>query len=506
MKICLINPFFVKKVTSKYAMESNSHIGLGYIASALLSDGHTVNLIDCPILNVDIKFLYNEISNGSYDAVGMTASYENYVNVLRIARFIKKLNDKIFVFIGGYVPTLQYQALIKDFNYIDCMVIGEGEITAQNIFRNFHDRKWQDVAGIAYIQNDQVVFTGKTMSSNDLDDFSFPLRVDQTCKMARIVISRGCRGNCIFCSLKSFSFSMKSRRVRKRSPMNVIEEIEEIMENNHNVELIYLSDDNFSLRGVNDKKWFDDFFNLVQSRKLEVKFACEIRADDVIHSNDYLSKFKSIGLSSVFVGVESLLDSQLEFYGKNNSGKVNLEALMKLDALNIPYNVGFMLFNPIITIEDILETVRIIKRTKFNEKNKNIMRPISYSAVVSFDGTRLADFVEKNDIVEKSSSLQYRFMNKKAAFCYQVILSWKKCINDYFDEDIDIFYFYIKPNPHKDEIKGIFYRVFHVDLYVLESIALRIHENDCYDELDYSDILENGTKMLKELSDEYSRI
>lgn len=474
MKVCLINPI----LDYQSLLSPDSQLGLEYIAAILLNNEHEVEIIDAPIENKNHKDIFEIIIKNNYDAIGISAYYYNIHSAIRIARFIKK-NTQTFVFLGGYLPTLANNIMGKIFETVDCMVIGEGERTSLELINNLKNGKWKEVKGICYHKNNDIYYTGPVELVN-LDSLPFPYRRKEYIgQSVQVTASRGCYGHCSFCGIMEFYESSCGNygEVRRRSPENLIDEIENLVLN-YNVKHINFVDDNFYLGSKNEKKWIEEFCSLIKKRKLHFTFNISVRANEIIHSHQILGDLIEVGLIRVFIGVESFLDSHLKFYNKKITGAMNLEAVRLLDQYDIKYEIGYMIFNPITTIEDIIDTVKVFHDNKINYLHKHIWVPISGSVVNSIYGTAMHKFIEENDCYE-SNEQGYHFLNANTQKCFNIL----KPLNDrikYIYAKSE-FYYQAKDQGRTDlmaDYKDTFFELYYMYLDLLGSIANLIKLNE----------------------------
>lgn len=498
MKICLINPPTIDLSETRGLC---SHLGLGYIAATLRKAGHEVDLFDCPIENITLKQINKKIRDENYKAIGISTYFYNYHNVLRIVKKIKKLSDDIFVFIGGYLPTLSYERIGKDLHEVDCMVIGEGEITTLELIREIATGNWRDVRGIAYVdkKTDKVIFTGKRKLVNELDSLPFPVRVVQPNVIELDVItSRGCYGRCSFCAIGGYNEKCIGKIVRRRIPEKVVDEIEYLLKK-YNIEWINFADDCFSIASKENSQWFDHFIYLIKQRNIKLKYSCFIRADEIIQSIEKIKEFMNIGLSFIFVGIESLIQNHLDFYNKKITVQQNIKALKILDELEVTYNIGYILFNPITSMDDINKTIEIFEAVNFNRKNKNIILPISSSSLTAVDGSQFHKYVKENGI-EANNKRGYIIKNEQVELCYQVMKKWSKSyesiISRYYIEKMATD---LNENTIIEELKLVFYKMFYMDLQILKEVASSIKDGNCKYIDDFNNLLTKWTRPLAEL-------
>ena len=329
MTICLINP------PTNYLQKFNSnfqHLGLAYVHSYLIEHEHTVDLYDMQAHNMSIKNLFEKMDR-DYDMVGVSMYSHNAKNAISILARIKRHWPCAFIFVGGYLPTLMPEKLEFIFNYADCMVIGEGEQTVLSLANTLKEN-WKYVNGIAYIENENLKINPSVRLLHDLDVLPSPSRTLTESVEYNVITSRGCYGNCSFCSIYSFYERCEGKVYRRRSAENVVKEIEMLIQKCHAKTIIF-DDDLFMISSTEAKKWFDKFNSLIMENNINVNFKCSLRANEIVNQKDVLVKFKNIGLECVFVGVESFLQKHLDFLNKHITVKLNNEALKILDELEI---------------------------------------------------------------------------------------------------------------------------------------------------------------------------
>ena len=91
-----------------------------------------------------------------------------------------------------------------------------------------------------------------------------------------ISAQRGCYGNCSFCSIVAF---YGKSIIRRRSPHNVVDEIEEYY-NRFGKRVFSFIDDDFVDHSKSSINWIDEFCNEIKKRDLKIKFNMVFRAND----------------------------------------------------------------------------------------------------------------------------------------------------------------------------------------------------------------------------------
>ncbi len=111
-----------------------------------------------------------------------------------------------------------------------------------------------------------------------------------------IMTTRGCPYGCKFCASPNFY----DRKIRFRSPKNVVDEIEYLVKN-HGVKEIHFEDDNFTLK----REHAYEVCKMIVDRKIKITFTCPngIRADKV--DKELLLMMKKAGCYCFAYGIES---------------------------------------------------------------------------------------------------------------------------------------------------------------------------------------------------------
>lgn len=493
--IALINPMANEYITNENMIANNraQHLGIGYIASALIDKNHNVDIYDCNVINISLHELIKLVSSKPYDVVGISTYSHNVLSAFFISRRLRGVFKNAFIFLGGYLPTLAPDSLKRFFSYVDCFVVGEGELTTVRLMQNL-EGDWWNTPGIVYSHNGVMHTTGKAKLIENLDMLSFPTRIDMSSKVSHIVSSRGCYNSCTFCSVNSFYNKSNGHKVRRRSPQNVVDEINVII-NNSSTEIIEFVDENFYISKPEDIEWFEEFTELIVRNQIYTQFKCSFRADEIIKGHRLVQEFQKIGLKSIFIGTESFIPEHLKLYNKNVSVEDNTNVFKILDNIGLQYTIGFLMLNPITTIEDIISTVDIFLSIKFNNIHKYPIFPISFRTVVAYNGTPMQEYIRKRNIYSRDT-IGYSFIDDRVKIYYKLIILWEKyclkAISDCLKMTI------VDDKAYTLAEKQYIYNVFLIDLHVAKDIAIALQENS--DEQRAKSVLHVWQDKLSDLS------
>lgn len=264
MNILLINlPLQVGNLRRK----RYSHLlGLRYIASSLIANGHKVQIQDYQNYTVnfiqetpseEIKRIASEIlSNITCDIslVGISVPFtSSSIIAHQVIDEIKIINETAPIVIGGMYPSSFPQMALK--SEADYIVVGEGEQAMVELVE-YLENGCRNILPHYILRKGDIQINNKPCIISDLDNLPFPVIDDENLKdytkntqrnildarSTCIITSRGCPYNCDFCNVHSLS----GYNWRARTPSNVLEEIN-LLISKWSIANLEFEDDNFSL-------------------------------------------------------------------------------------------------------------------------------------------------------------------------------------------------------------------------------------------------------------------
>ncbi|MDD5005799.1 MAG: radical SAM protein [Candidatus Omnitrophica bacterium] len=337
MKILLINPS-QEKVYGIKLMPAYPPLGLLYVGTVLKNSGHEVRLLDIDTEGINEDKFKDVFKEFDPAAVGITSVTPTINDALKWARISKGIKN-IPVVLGGIHATITAEEIIVN-DSVDIVVVGEGEATADELFRELEQPSpnLRNIKGIWFKEKGRPTICAARPLIDNLDMLPFPdialiknanafMPPDATdLPVATIITSRGCPGECSFCCVKQIF----SRRFRARSVKNIIAEIKELI-NRNGIKEIHIADDTFTLI----KQRVLDFCREIKNQNIKVNFQFMngLRADFV--DRDILTALKETGFKTVGYGVESANPEIL----KNIKKHIPLETTKK--AFKLSKELGF---------------------------------------------------------------------------------------------------------------------------------------------------------------------
>ena len=328
MKIALVRPKYKTHLITP-------PLGIGYLSSYLKNKGWQTKIIDG--LNLDLN--NDQIVERCQDCevIGITCLTDFYKEVIDLSKKLKALSK--IVVLGNVHPSVLPEESLND-TRADYVVVGEGEISFEELLQNLKQGKTKESISGVYFKG-QENFQSRELY-HQLDNIPFPdwENMDpqkyrkaphgaliKNFPVAPVVTTRGCPYICKFCASARFW----GRRLRYRSPENVIKEIEYLV-NNFGVKEIHFEDDNMTFNRNHAVK----ICNLILKRKIKISWATPngIRADRV--DLDLLKLMKEAGCYYVVFGIESGNQEILN----NINKKETLEDIKK--AVEMAHGLGML--------------------------------------------------------------------------------------------------------------------------------------------------------------------
>ncbi len=316
MKILLINPIINKNISK---ISSFFPAGISYIGSYLQSNNFDVEFLDLQTIakkkmeKFGLRYYLKEkLTSFKPDIVGIGCLFSHYFpNAKKISKELKSINPKLLIVLGGLHPTLFCRDIMEQTPDIDFIILGEGEKSFLSLCEQIKEKskKYIDIDGLAFRDNNKIIINPKTKYIDNLDELPFPsfdkiaidqyvghLRYNSKNRGMSILTSRSCPNKCTFCSM----FHSHGSKWRSRSAENVLEEIE-ILYKKYNIRNFQFMDDNMTF----SKKRTMEIFSQINKRGMKITFS--FPNGIAIKTLDYevLSLMKDTGCLEIRLPIES---------------------------------------------------------------------------------------------------------------------------------------------------------------------------------------------------------
>jgi len=381
-KVALVNPPPLKGV---YRHQLYLPLGLAYLAAVLECAGHEVEVIDCPAQGLDHEKMGEELASFKPAIIGITSMTPTINSAILSAKVAKEACPDAMVVLGGPHATFMDEEILSQEKAVDVVVRGEGEQTLLELTQTaFNMKALHTVAGITFMDGDQIIRTHNRDYIKNLDELPYPayrhFQLDNYRLFGRrilpVITSRGCPYQCTFC----VTSRLFGRTFRARSPENVVNELE-WLRNTYGPDAFTFYDDTITF----DKKRILEICEKIINRRIDIPWDCQTRVDHV--SKEILVQMRKAGCQQVLLGIESGSQKILDAIKKGTTVEQNEKAIRLAKEAGLFVAVSVIIGYPGETEETLNQTLNFIKRTKPDDVYLCVATP--------YPGTELRTLIEE---------------------------------------------------------------------------------------------------------------
>lgn len=397
-------------------------LGISYIA-ACVRDVSEVSIIDCEADEQYEKTLLKEINTDDKLVVGISSNTYSYPEALRLAKLVKENNPDAHINFGGYHPTPLADLVLKNREYVDSVIKGDGEVPFRQLLLALSNSgDLSEVGSLTYRKNGKII-SNPIVSPPDLDSLPYPARdllnmeayfsnlknsafskIYNASRMVYINGTRGCLNHCNYCCLFN-------RNMRVRAPLTVVDEFEYAI-NEYQSDIIYLVGDNLNW----EYKWLLAISEEIIKRKLDIKWiAVTLNPQNI--DEHLINIMEESGCINLFCGFENasqkILNSMNRKYPIDNYKKI-AKIMQNSDIITCAsFILGYSGENE----ETLNEMVNFAKESNFDRIFSSIVSPLPgtyiYKQVCDImPELRWEDILKIDEIkkvyVEKYCSINYQ--------------------------------------------------------------------------------------------------
>ncbi|TKJ32864.1 hypothetical protein CEE39_04765 [bacterium (candidate division B38) B3_B38] len=351
-------------------------LGLAYVASYLEKHGFAVSILDRSAVFAQSHFSMNALNiktvewirEFQLEIIGVSCCTGEHGDALKVAAMVNRAFPHIPVVFGGPHVSALAPLLLERYPIIDICVSGEGEISMLEICQS---KKLEDIRGISFRKDGQIVNNPPRDVHKNIDDFAFPARhlLDMHFYTKRsthlvpplfirgtdVISSRGCPYNCYFCASKV----ALGKGVRFQSVDLVIKELELLIDRYH-IKALSFVDDMFATKKKRVKEICQKIIN--KGIHKELKWACQLKADIV--DKELLQALKEAGCVLVEYGFESGSQKVLDRANKKAHVSFYYSAAELSRKAGILFQANIIAGLPGETVEDAQMTLSFVKKVK----------------------------------------------------------------------------------------------------------------------------------------------
>jgi hopanoid C-3 methylase HpnR len=320
MRVMLVHPSALMYSQLYLRLEP---LGLERVGAALRKAGHSVRMVDLQVYSE--PELWRAFEEVRPDAVGFSLNYlANVPEVIDLAKGVKARRPECATFAGGHsVSFIAGHVLEQAKGALDAVLRGEGEasapLLAEALAQGAPKGGLGEVPGAVTVEGEGppprlVSSLDDDLPARDIGGRRRRYFIGVMDPAASAEFSRGCPWDCSFCSAWTFY----GRSYRRLSPEAAAEDISRIKEPG-----VFLVDD---VAFIRPEHGFE-VGHKIEQRRIKKEYYLETRCDILVRNEEVFRYWRKLGLTYMFLGVESLDDEGLAALRKRSSSDVNAKAL-----------------------------------------------------------------------------------------------------------------------------------------------------------------------------------
>ncbi|MBV9601615.1 MAG: B12-binding domain-containing radical SAM protein [Chloroflexi bacterium] len=394
-------------------------LGLLYVSSYLKWRGIATELFDTTFSRFDDLQAY--LQRERPRVVGVYSNLMTRAKVLQVIGAAKSVGS--FVVAGGPDPANYLDEYLS--RGADVVVIGEGELTLEELVPHLIQHGLTDlgtIQGIVYRGEDgSIVRTEARPMIADLDAQPFPDRAaidqDEYVNVWRkhhgqgsvsLITARGCPYTCTWCSHSVFGYSH-----RRRSPRNVVDEVEHIVDTYH-PDLLWYADDVFTI----NHKWLFEYTAEMERRGFHLPFETISREDRL--NEEVVKTLARLGCYRLWIGAESGSQKILDRMKRRTNAERVRDMVHLLQKHGIEVGMFIMLGYDGEDRSDLQATVEHLKEAGPDTFLTTVAYPIKGTPYY----TTVADKVIARKAWETGSDRDYTIAGRHSPRYYQFATRW----------------------------------------------------------------------------------
>ncbi len=351
-------------------------------AGVLEREGHTIKFIDGAALNLCAEDIKNSIDLFKPDISVIHTTTPSIYNDIEYAKMVKD-KGSLVVLIGPHVSA-EPEDTFKHAAFVDAIAIGEYDYTLRDMADGMPIK---DIKGLAYLENGSVVMTGQR-EPIDVRELPFPAwhhikpewyrDAGKRFPFLTLISGRGCPNLCTFCRDTS---TMYGRRLRLRTPEQVVDEIEYDYRLFPYIKEIMFETDTFTA----SPRHVIGICEEILRRKLKVTWSCNARVDMDL---SLLPLMKKAGCRMLMVGFEFGTQYGLDSVKKGIKVEESRRFAEEAHRLGFTIHGCFMIGAPGETKETAQATINLAKSLPLDT--------IQISGICAYPGTEIYKWAKEN--------------------------------------------------------------------------------------------------------------
>ncbi|NKZ05485.1 B12-binding domain-containing radical SAM protein [Actinomadura latina] len=357
---------------------SAESLGLRSVAAALAVEGADVRIVEqCP---PEAPSPVNEWAWGAR-LIGIGVLFTRQIPAaLELTASLRSVAPAAHIVLGGQGVQFLWQRVLQDCPALDSVCLYEGEQTVGELWHALRERKsFGTIKGLAHRRGGTVIAEPRPPVT-DLDALPFPHREPgpYPSGLATVSTSRGCMAHCTFC--QSGNYGNRYHRLpkwRARSAANIAAELTNLIREHQITAVSFVDDDFFGGDGQGNERAYE-LARLLHTLPGGIHFSIECRINEL--DEPLFQALRAAGLRRVLIGIEAANEADLALFAKKTTNAQAARAISSLRSLDIDFSLGFIMFQPLSSLDAIGENLTFLHRHRVAAHRQLVNRLELYPA------------------------------------------------------------------------------------------------------------------------------
>ena len=305
------------------------------VASRRITKAQVAQIIRARRMTIDfVNACADDVLQDEPRIVGLTSVFQQQTASLALAKRIKALRPETFIVFGGAnVEGIMGAEFVRQFDFIDAAVSGEGDLIISDLVRRVLDgTPLEGIPGVRTRANVDAEFAANRFSNAPtvfrMDDLPYPDYDDYFAEFRRrrfqrsweprifFETSRGCwwgeKMHCTFCGLNGATMQFRSKTADR-----ALDELTYLVDRHPGCD-VEMTDN------ILDLAYFKDFIPELARRNIDLGLFYETKSN---LRKEQIRMLRDAGIRGIQPGIESLDDSVLKLMRKGVSALQNIQLL-----------------------------------------------------------------------------------------------------------------------------------------------------------------------------------
>lgn len=383
-----------------------------------------------------------------YDLVGIAAKIGSMEKIKEIIASLlaPPREETPIVIFGGPLATFAYRELLKVYPDAIC-VRGEGEDAVCGIIQTIIEVRslkvdrikkspsLRRIPNVAFLHDGELV--EREIEVIDLTKSAHPARfslsqIVERKGIVRIEGSRGCPwGLCTFCSVNAKYAHCGWRPFPTSRIMGELVDLSQAGARNP-----YFTDEDFV--GPDIERAIELAGEILKAKRTgiiddKLRFFVSMPAYLIVNKDRNIHMLRSLqeaGLRRVFIGLESGSKDQIHRYRKKVTPQNSVEALGILNSLGLDVDIGFIMFDPEMTLNDLEENVDFLQRTHMVDHDARYIKAVRVQPDTELERKLRAKGMLSSELNVDTLTYSYRFEDPIIQMIFDAFQHWEKDVVD----------------------------------------------------------------------------